>query len=110
LHEQWHSDPHRVRFPGGESLIMVRRRALYALEGIRSKHPNDRVLVVSHRAVNKVLLCAMLGLGNNAFWRIAQDNCAYNILILSEESPVVALMNDTCHMRMVGLVPSLPDF
>jgi broad specificity phosphatase PhoE len=110
LYEKWHSEPHRVRFPGGESLIMVRRRTLSALEGIRSKHPDEHVLVVSHRAVNKVVLCAMLGLGNDAFWRIVQDNCAYNILILSKESSVVALMNDTCHMQMAGLAPYLPDF
>lgn len=110
LHEKWHSAPHRVRFPQGESLIMVKRRALYALQGIRSKHPDGRVLVISHRAVNKVLLCAMLGLGNSAFWRVIQDNCAYNILILSQETSVVALMNDTCHLRMAGLIPSLSDF
>jgi broad specificity phosphatase PhoE len=110
LYKEWHETPHRVRFPGGESLAMVRKRSLASLERIRRKHPQATVFVVAHRVVTKVIMCAALGLSNAAFWKIRQDNCAYNIIELSGKSTTVVLMNDTCHMRASGLAPKLGDF
>jgi len=110
MYRRWHETPHRVRFPGGESLAMVKRRALASLERIRKDHPEQTVFVVAHRVVTKVIMCAALGLGNSAFWKIRQDNCACNIIELSAKGAVVALMNDTCHMRSAGIAPTLADF
>jgi broad specificity phosphatase PhoE len=110
LHAQWHENPHRVRFPGGESLAMVRRRARTSLERVRTDVPDGIVFMVAHRVVTKVIVCAVLGLSNAAFWKIRQDNCAYNIVELSENGAVVVVMNETCHMRTAGLAPKLGDF
>jgi broad specificity phosphatase PhoE len=35
-----------------------------ALEAVIRKHPEKAVLLVTHRVINKVLLCAILGLDN----------------------------------------------
>jgi broad specificity phosphatase PhoE len=110
MYRTWHKAPHRVRFPKGESLAMVKKRALTSLERIRSKHPEGQVIVVAHRVVTKVVMCAALGLGNSAFWRIRQDNCAFNVIELSENDAIVVVMNDTCHMRAAGIAPELADF
>ncbi|GAB4334646.1 MAG: histidine phosphatase family protein [Candidatus Abyssubacteria bacterium] len=110
LYRMWREAPHRVRFPKGESLAMVRKRALRSLDRIRDENPQGDVIVVSHRVVTKVVMCAALGLGNSAFWKIRQDNCAFNIIELSENGPIVAVMNDTCHMRAAGIAPELADF
>jgi broad specificity phosphatase PhoE len=110
LYERWQQSPQRVRFPGGESLAMVRRRAMASLDRIRAEHPDGTVFVVAHRVVTKVIMCAVLGLSNAAFWKIRQDNCAYNIFELSEDGAIVVLMNETCHMRTAGLAPKLGDF
>jgi len=109
-YERWQTRPHHTKFPGGESLAMVRRRSMASLERIRAKHPDGTVFVVAHRVVTKVAICAALGLGNAAFWRIRQDNCAYNIIELSQGGAVVAAMNDTCHMSAAGIAPTLADF
>ena len=107
---KWSERPHQVRFPGGESLSMVGKRSLASLERIRAENPRATVFVVAHRVVTKVLMCAVLGLGNAAFWKIRQDNCAYNIIELSEDGATVVLMNDTCHMKAAGIGPTLADF
>ena len=109
-YRRWHETPHRVRFPGGESLATVRKRSLASLDRIRSSHPDDIVYVVAHRVVTKVIMCAVLGLSNSAFWKIQQDNCAYNIIEFSDDDSIVVLMNDTCHMRVAGISPKLGDF
>lgn len=110
LYRQWHAEPHRVRFPSGESLAMVKKRALTSLERISKRYPEGAVFIVSHRAVSKVIMCAMLGLGNKAYWKIIQDNCAYNIIKLLNSGPIVSLLNDTCHLQSAGIAPSLADF
>jgi broad specificity phosphatase PhoE len=110
IYRRWQERPYRVRFPGGESLAMVKKRALASLERIRNENPDGIVFVVAHRVVTKVLMCAALGLGNSAFWKIRQDNCAYNIIEFSGNEAVVVLMNETCHMRSAGLAPKLGDF
>jgi len=89
---------------------MVRKRALASLDHIKAENPGGAVFVVSHRVVTKILVAIALGLTNSAFRRIRQDNCAYNIIDLSDNGMVVTLMNDTCHLRSSDIAPSLADF
>ena len=49
---------------GGESLDDVRVRAMAALEEVIRNHPGKTLVFVSHRVVNKVLICGILGLDN----------------------------------------------
>lgn len=99
LYSRWEKEPHTVRTPGGESLQDVRKRSVNALEKVLAEHPSRTVVIVSHRVVNKVLLCFVLGLDNSHFWRIRQDTCAINIFEWSEDRGyVLYLLNDTCHL------------
>ena len=99
LYRMWVETPHLVRFPEGESLDIVRQRALAAVDEVCGAHPGQTVILVSHMVVCKVLICAMLGLENSSFWRIGQDECALNAFQVSEGPNVVALTNDTCHLK-----------
>jgi broad specificity phosphatase PhoE len=108
LYRRWLSEPHLVRPPGGETLAEVRERAAGALRQIVAGHPGATVVVVSHRVVNKIVLCAALGVGDEGFWRIRQDTCCLNILEWDRERFAVTLVNDTCHLR--GLDPDTADF
>ncbi len=110
LYALWHTRPQRVRFPEGESLLMVKRRALASINRLTSEQAGGTVAIVSHRVVTKVVMCAVLGLGNDSFWKITQDNCAYNIIHITGESATVSVLNDTCHMRAANIAPSLTDF
>lgn len=108
LHARWLTQPHLVRPPGGETLAEVRERASEALRRIIEQQPQRTVAVVSHRVVNKVLLCHALGLGDDAFWRVRQDTCCLNILEWDGSQLAVTLLNDTCHLH--GLEKDAADF
>lgn len=71
----WSSEPHRVRIPSGESLDNVHQRAQTVVNQVVKKYTGKVVVLVSHRVVNKVLICSLLGLGNSQFWDIRMDNC-----------------------------------
>jgi broad specificity phosphatase PhoE len=106
----WEQEPELVRFPHGETLDEVRERSYGVLRELAQKHANESILIVSHRVVNKVLLCALLGLGTGHFWNIKQDTGCINVLEYSSQRFVLCLLNDTCHLRGVADGADHPDF
>lgn len=70
IYQDWLDTPEQVRIPGGESLEDVRNRAMPFVEDAVLRCGEEKVLMVSHRVVNKVLICALLGLDNSCFWNI----------------------------------------
>ncbi|MGB9777691.1 MAG: histidine phosphatase family protein [Anaerolineae bacterium] len=98
LWRAWREAPHTLRFPGGESLDVVRERSMAALEETIRRHPGETVALVAHRVVNQVLLCAVLDLGNDHFWQVAQDTCAVNQIEWNGKFYRLVLMNDTSHL------------
>ncbi len=100
LYRAWMEAPHTVRFPGGGSLADVRSRVVAALDDVIARHTGEAVALVSHTVVNRVLLCAVIGLGNDHFWRLGQDTCAVNVFEAGQDGAfTIVLLNDTCHLQ-----------
>jgi len=99
LYRQWETAPHTVRFPGGETLDELRTRSLAAVDEVVRRHPDQVVLLSAHRAVNKVLIAAFIGLDNSHFWRIAQDTTCVNRFNRIEDTWHIMALNDACHLR-----------
>ena len=97
---RWHTQPHTVTMPGqgGESLEDVRVRARAAFDDYVRKYDGKTVLVAAHDAVNKAIICDILGLGMEHFWQIKQDNTCINVLEYNEGVWRTVLLNSTNHM------------
>lgn len=98
-YRQWKESPHRVKFPGGESLDDVRRRAAPRLMELARRHPEGAIALVSHRVVLKLLLCEAKGLDNSHFWQVRLDTGALSALEYANGTLRVALENDTRHLQ-----------
>jgi broad specificity phosphatase PhoE len=98
-YQQWAETPHLARLPGGESLNDVRTRAMAALEEVIRSHPGKTLVLVTHRVVNKVLICGILGLDNSHFWQITQDTTAINLIQHRNGKYILSLLNETCHLK-----------
>ncbi len=109
LHSLWLQEPHKVRFPNGETLEEVRARTMEAVENLVAKHLNETIALVTHRAPNKVICCALLGLDNSHFWRIQQDTASTNLFVYQNEQWIVSFLNDTSYLKILGKTP-LSDF
>jgi len=108
LLNEWHSNPHKVRTPGGESLEDVRRRVVELINDILHRHRGN-VLLVSHRVVIKVLICYLLGLDNSHFWNISQDVAGITIFNYADGRFVLTKHNKTSHLQELQK-PQLGDF
>ncbi|HIC88675.1 MAG TPA: histidine phosphatase family protein [Anaerolineae bacterium] len=99
LHAAWLHAPHTVQIPGGENLGIVRERVTAMLARLLQKHGGETIVLVGHMVVNRVLLCFVLGLGDDRFWRLRQETAAINIIEHDGQDYTLVTLNDTCHLR-----------
>jgi probable phosphoglycerate mutase len=106
LLRQWQIAPETVQMPEGENLQQVWDRAVACWDGIiQSAAMSDTELktglVVAHDAINKVILCHILGLSSESFWCIKQGNGAVTVIDYPhglEKAPILQAMNITTHL------------
>jgi probable phosphoglycerate mutase len=99
LVDAWYTAPQTVQIPGGESLAELRTRAMAAVNELAGRHTGQTVVLVGHTVINRVILLGVLGLGNDRFWRLAQDTCAINVFEATDGDFTMLSLNDTCHLR-----------
>jgi broad specificity phosphatase PhoE len=110
LYLQWREKPHLVRLPEGETLDEVRVRAMAAIEGVIRYHHGMNIVLVSHRVINKVIICGVLGTDNSHFWQIGQDTAAINLIQFKEGKYILSLLNETCHLKPLKEERGMVDF
>ena len=95
----WRDAPHEVRMPQGESLQDVADRAWPALaRAVDGLGDDDTVLVVAHDAVNRVLLCRVLGIPLARLWTFRQAPTTLNLLEGRDVDHLdVVRLNDCAH-------------
>ncbi len=108
FYAEWISSPDKVKIPAGESLENVRERATGVVNEVIAKYEGI-VILVSHRVVNKVLICALLGLDNSHFWNIKQDTCGITTFTYENERFILTEHNNTSFLKPLQKAP-LSDF
>lgn len=95
----WEQDPFTFAPEGGESGLSVMARALPVIREIVVAHPGESVLVVSHKATIRLLLCSLLGVDARGY-RDRFDQAPACLNIVDFKDPVRArlmLYNDISH-------------
>lgn len=72
----WHSEPKRVIFVNGESLIDVEHR----VSNILAKIDNNGALLISHTTPMQVILCKLLGIDLNRIWAFKFDHYTFSVV------------------------------
>lgn len=95
----WEEDPFTFAPQGGESGVSVLARALPVIREIVERHQGRQVLVVSHKATLRLVLCSLLGIDAKGYRdRLDQSPACLNVVDFRD--PVRArlmLFNDTSH-------------
>lgn len=104
LYNTWTKHPEKVIFPGGENIKDAADRAEKGVEQAVQINPDRPTVIVAHRAINKALICRLLGLGMKAFWKIRQDTACLNKFHYNKSFFILARLNDTCHLQNLDKV------
>lgn len=95
----WRHAPHEVLMPQGESLQHVLERAWPAFaRACAGLGAHQTLLVVAHDAVNRVLLCRVLGMPLSKLWSFRQAPTTLNLLEGPDVDHLdVVRLNDCSH-------------
>lgn len=99
IYDLWLERPDLAKIPEGESLADARKRALSALEKIMTQNTDGTVVIITHRVITKVLVCALLGLDDSHFWNVEQDTCGVTTFIHNGRCFIMTHHNDVCFLR-----------
>jgi probable phosphoglycerate mutase len=106
LWETVQNTPSRVHFPNGETIRQAQARAIDALEGLVNQYPNQRVVVVSHSDVIKLVIAHYIGAHIDLFQRIEISPASTSIIWLGTGRPFIRRVNDTSYLPVLAPQPS----
>ncbi len=76
-------------------MVEVQARALGLVERLRTRHPQGRMVLVSHGDVIRAVLLHLLGLGLDAVHRLEVVPASASTVAVGELGPCVLGVNDT---------------
>jgi broad specificity phosphatase PhoE len=96
---KWLADPAWHAPTGGEQAVVIARRAQRTLEEIMQRFDEGNVLVVSHKATIRIMLCALLGIDVGRFrYRLTCPVGSVSIVEMSKEGPMLRALAERSHL------------
>ena len=99
LHQRWQESPATARPPGGETLQEAAERTIPALKALIAGHAGEKVVLVMHNLIIRVVLCHALGAGLSTVGQMQCQPGSITIVDVRGDYYVVRLLNDTCHLQ-----------
>jgi broad specificity phosphatase PhoE len=95
----WQTDPAWNPPTGGETAIQIAARALPIITEIESKYKSGNVLVVSHKATIRIILCSLLGIDVGRYRdRINAPAASVSIIKFVAYGPMLEVLGDRSYM------------
>ena len=97
---RWLADPGWNCPTGGEKGIDIARRSSTVLEEIEQTYSSGNVLVVSHKATIRIILCSLLGIDVGRYRdRILMPVASVSIVEFTDRGPLLRALGDRSHLR-----------
>jgi len=95
----WLADPAWYAPTGGELAVVIAQRGLQVLEEIKQRFSDGNVLVVSHKATIRIILCSLLGIEVGRFrYRLACPVGSISIVEFTPQGPLLQSLADRSHL------------
>lgn len=89
----WMREPTQVRFPQGENFQDLKQRVLRALDFVLARHAGQKIVIVSHAGVIRILLAQALRIPDTHVFRLDQEYGSLNRIDYFDHGPLVRLIN-----------------
>ncbi|QFY41297.1 histidine phosphatase family protein [Candidatus Methylospira mobilis] len=98
----WLADPGWNAPTAGERGIDVAQRALGVLAEIQAEHASGNVLVISHKATLRLLLCSLMGIDVGSYRdRVNVLVASVAVVEFGTHGPLLVRLGDRSHLRSV---------
>jgi len=96
---RWLADPGWNAPVGGESAVTISNRAMAVVDEIQKHYDTGDVLVVSHKATIRIMVCALLGVDVGRFrFRLGCPVGSVSVVEFGRHGPLVASLADRIHL------------
>lgn len=96
---RWMTEPAWNPPTGGETAVQIASRASLVIAEIEQKYSTGKVLVVSHKATIRIMLCALLGIDLGRYRdRINALAASVSIVKFDEHGPLLEVLGDRYHL------------
>jgi probable phosphoglycerate mutase len=96
----WLADPAWHAPTEGELAITIARRSLHAIDEIKQHHTEGNVLVVSHKATIRIIICSLLGIDVGRFrYRLGCPVGSVSVVEFSSAGPLLHSLADRSHLN-----------
>jgi broad specificity phosphatase PhoE len=96
---RWLADPAWHAPTGGELAITIAHRALCVIEEIEEQFKTGNVLIVSHKATIRIILCSLLGIDVGRFrYRLSCPVGSVSVVEFGESGPLLKVLADRMHL------------
>ena len=97
---RWLTDPGWNAPTGGERGIDIARRSSLVIEEIEKTYATGNVLVVSHKATTRIMLCFLIGIDVGRFRdRISMPVSSISIVEMAAHGPLLHMIGDRAYLR-----------
>jgi broad specificity phosphatase PhoE len=97
---RWLADPGWNAPTGGERGVDIARRSSAVLEELEQTYPSGKVLVVSHKATIRIMLCSLLGIDVGRYRdRISMPVASLSVVDMTGQGPLLKSLGDRSHLR-----------
>ena len=98
-HLRWTADPAWNAPNGGETAIVIARRGLQVVEEIRDTYRDGAILLVSHKATIRIILCALLGIDVGRYrFRLGCPVGSISVVEFGEHGPLMQTQSNREHL------------
>ncbi|AFZ45001.1 Phosphoglycerate mutase [Halothece sp. PCC 7418] len=95
----WLTEPAWNPPTGGETAVQVASRAAWVIAEIEENYPDGHVLVVSHKATIRIVLCSLLGIDLGRYRdRIFMPVSALTVVKFDRYGPLLRVLGDRAHL------------
>lgn len=99
IYERWLTEPAWNAPPEGETSVQIASRAALVLAEIEATHPHGNVLVVSHKATIRIMLCSLLGIDLGRYRdRLALPVASVSLVRFERYGPLLVMHGDRSHL------------
>jgi len=95
----WLADPTWHSPTGGEPAVVVAQRGLQVIEQIQNRFTSGNILIVSHKATIRIILCSLLGIDLGLFrYRLACPVGSFSTVEFTSNGPILKGLADRSHL------------
>ena len=98
-YDSWLADPAWHAPTDGEPAVVIAQRGLQVIEQIQKRFDSGNVLIVSHKATIRIILCSLLGIDVGLFrYRLACPVGSVSMVEFTSSGPMLKALADRSHL------------